>query len=647
MAFARAPILAALFAAALVAVAAPPASAAPCDAPVTSEVACENSKPGSPESEWGVNGTGDDSIRGYSTQMSVDAGETVSFKVKTGASAYSIDIYRLGYYDGDGARRWDTILPSAPLPQTQPACITQASTGNYDCGTWNVSASWDVPDEAVSGVYVARLERTDTGGASLIPFVVRDDSGTADIAFQTNDATWAAYNPYGGNSLYQCTNDACPPGEPLGYKGAYAVSYNRPFTTVGFEGPVLFHNEYSMIRFMEANGYDMSYLANVDTHRRGHLLLNHKVFMTSGHDEYWSRTQWDNIEAARDAGVHLAFFSGNLAFWKTRWEPSIAGGQQDRTVVSYKDTHFDAAVDPVEWTGTWRDNRFSTQEPENSLTGLLFKVNSSSTSITVPSTFRDLRLWRNTTVEQLEDGESEMLADDILGYEFDEDIDNGFRPTGLFRLSSTHVTNVQVFTDYGSTLENGGSAHHTITMYRAASGAPVFKTGTIQWAWGLDTYSVPGNPPPNRTQQQMMLNLFADMDSQPATPLPGLVVTGPSTDTAPPSSQIGSLPAAVADGDSVTITGTATDAGGGVVAGVEVSTDGGATWHPATGTSSWSYSWKAHGSTATTIRSRAVDDSGNIETPGAGVSVGVSCPCSLFANADTPTVVDTGDPNAS
>src|ERR687892_1816889 len=134
MAFARAPILAALFAAALVAVAAPPASAAPCDAPVTSEVACENSKPGSPESEWGVNGIGDDSIRGYATQMSIDAGQTVSFKIKTGASAYTIEIYRLGYYGGDGARRWATISPSAALPQTQPACLSDPSTGLYDCG---------------------------------------------------------------------------------------------------------------------------------------------------------------------------------------------------------------------------------------------------------------------------------------------------------------------------------------------------------------------------------------------------------------------------------------------------------------------------------------------------------------------------------
>ena len=47
--------------------------------------------------------------------------------------------------------------------------------------------------------------------------------------------------------------------------------------------------------------------------------------MSSGHDEYWSGAQRANVEAARDAGVNLAFFSGNEVFWKTRWEPSIDG----------------------------------------------------------------------------------------------------------------------------------------------------------------------------------------------------------------------------------------------------------------------------------------------------------------------------------
>ena len=80
-----------------------------------------------------------------------------------------------------------------------------------------------------------------------------------------------------------------------------------------------------MMRFLEANGYDVSYIVGVDTDRRGASCSNHKVFLSVGHDEYWSGAQRANVEAARDAGVHLAFFSGNEVFWKTRWENSIDG----------------------------------------------------------------------------------------------------------------------------------------------------------------------------------------------------------------------------------------------------------------------------------------------------------------------------------
>ena len=116
--------------------------------------------------------------------------------------------------------------------------------------------------------------------------MVRDDAGGSDVVVQTSDATWQAYNDYGGNSLYRCV--ACPPGNPDGYRPAYAVSYNRPFNTTSV--PSWWRSaEYPLIRFLEANGFDVSYTTNVDSHARGNLLGTHKVFVSSGHDEYWSR----------------------------------------------------------------------------------------------------------------------------------------------------------------------------------------------------------------------------------------------------------------------------------------------------------------------------------------------------------------------
>ena len=155
--------------------------------------------------------------------------------------------------------------------------------------------------------------------------------------------------------------------------------------------------------------------------------------------------------------------------------------------------------------------------------------------------------------------------------------------------------------------------------------------------------------------QQATVNLFADMGAQPAT-LHGRADAPPtaSTDTTAPTSTITSPAggATVGDGAQVTITGTATDAGGGVVAGVEVSTDGGTTWHPATGTTSWTYTWTAHGSAehATISRARSTT-AATSRRPAPASTVNVTCPCSHLGHRRrrppaptraTPTPVEVG-----
>ena len=239
------------------------APADPCAAPVTNPVACENTKPGTPESVWGIDGSGDDTIQGYATSISVNKGDPVSFKIKS-AAQYTIDIYRLGYYQGNGARLMASNITHS-APQTQPACQVTNGTGLIDCGNWSTSATWTVPSTAVSGLYIAYLKRNDTGGDSQITFVVRDDASHSDVLLQTSDETWQAYNRYGGNSLYNCTV-GCPTDAADGYQAAFAVSYNRPFDTAGSSERSWWHSaEYPMIRFLEANGYDISYTSGIDT----------------------------------------------------------------------------------------------------------------------------------------------------------------------------------------------------------------------------------------------------------------------------------------------------------------------------------------------------------------------------------------------
>ena len=403
--------------------AAPAAPIDPCAAPANKIIA-ENCKPGNPSTEWDINGWGDPSIQGFATDISYNLGQTAEFKIQTPSNRYRVDIYRMGYYGGLGARLVGTVRPSAPLPQVQPACLEDWSVRLYDCGNWAVSASWAIPADATSGVHVARLVREDappvgwrvdnapgSGGkpeamphaygalgmgknenalkeprASHIIFIVRDDTSKADVVMQTSDPTWQAYNTYGLGSSYNGLTATGASGGRVAR--ANKVSFNRPFLN-RTSGSVnqFFNAEYALARWLERNGYDTTYFAGVDTDRRGELLTNHKLYISIGHDEYWSGGARKNVEAARDTGVNLAFMSGNEVFWKTRYENSIDGSKTPyRTLVVYKETHSNdtptnelqpgKSIDPTDiWTGTWRESSAFNPEgayPENALTGNRF-----------------------------------------------------------------------------------------------------------------------------------------------------------------------------------------------------------------------------------------------------------------------------------
>jgi hypothetical protein len=142
------------------------------------------------------------------------------------------------------------------------------------------------------------------------------------------------------------------------------------------------------------------------------------------------------------------------------------------------------------------------------------------------------------------------------------------------------------------------------------------------------------------------------MDAQPGSLQSGLIATSKSDDIVPPSTIINS-PAdggTVGSGDRVTITGTAVDSGGGVVAGVEVSVDDGATWHPAAGGAAWSFEWLPGALGTATLRARAIDDSANRDIEGVSATVSVvagRCPCpSIWSATTIPVVLDSQDPSA-
>lgn len=616
-------------------------------------IVCENSKPGSPVEDWySENSWGD--IEGFTTKSSVQPGETLQAKVTSPTSDFRVSIYRLGYYGGLGARKMPTSPTQSFPKKTQDPCLHDSGTGLVDCGNWTTNVSWTVPSDAVSGVYLLMLDQLDNNGFMPYPFVVGSSSSHSDILVQTSDQTWQAYNDWGGQSLYQG-------GGPALDGRAYKVSYNRPLRTAGDNG--IFSTEFPMIQFLERNGYDVSYAASVDVTNSASLLLNHKVFMSSGHDEYWNQGQWDHVSAARTAGVNLAFFSGNEVFWRTRFEPSIASGAAaDRTLVCYKSTKLsqtppNGTADPSgQWTGTWADTDgagHGGNKPQNQLTGTLFSVNGyRSDAITVPAAYKDLRLWRGiSAINNLQSGQSATLTAGSLGYEWDSDAENSVRPAGAVAFSSTtiSITNDTLLLDpdHGNNYGNGVATHSLMAYRDQTSKALVFGAGTVQWAWGLSTFHSGPTSTEDKKMQQATVNILADMSAQPVTLMAGLTLAAKSTDTTGPTVTVTS-PAAnstVPLLSPVNVTGTVADSGGGRVGRVEISVDGGTTWKPANGLGTWSYTWTPTTQGAATIKVRASDDSLNIG-PVASLSVTVGaqqCPCTAFPSSAEPTNADSFD----
>ena len=241
----------------------------------------------------------------------------------------------------------DLATTVAPAPARSPRCSRrrrcrrfnrrarpEPTSGLVDCGNWSVSASWAVPASAVSGIYIAKPTRQDApiGGPVTSCSSSATTRGRPTCCSRPPTPRGRRTTATAATACIAAARSAMP-ARPTACPGRAAkVSYNRPFDTRVTAPSFLFSAEYPMVRFLEANGYNVKYLV-----RRRHRSIRRqsdgrpdqrnkpKVFISVGHDEYWSGAQRTNVENARDAGVNLAFFSGNEMYWKTRWEPSIDG----------------------------------------------------------------------------------------------------------------------------------------------------------------------------------------------------------------------------------------------------------------------------------------------------------------------------------
>jgi hypothetical protein len=482
-------------------------------------IVLENQQPGT--TDWQITnqslGQTNNDIEAYASAPSVNRGGAITFYINTGTQplSYQMDIYRMGYYEGKGGRLMQAVgvLPG----QSQSPCqVTEPATRLVSC-SWSPSHTLNVPANWASGFYVAKLTRQNTGSQTYIWFVVRNDSSTADIVFKSSFNTFQAYNFYGGYCLYAFCTSPNPNNQR-----AYKVSFNRPFSqTLGdlpFNNNSFFVYEYPMIRWLESQGYDMSYITDLDSHTSPQLINSHRVLMDAGHDEYWSLEMRNNITSARDNGVNLAFLSANSAYWRVRFEPDSAGNP-NRVMICYKQ---DFALDPSATTlgATTRFRDPPNNLPENALLGVMyigdfdfFSPASKAGDFTVTNSthpyFANTGLQNGGTLKEL------------VGYEWDAIVNNGFSPANLEQLSATPVI---ATTSPNETQFPLGAQISNATRYVAGSGARVFAVGSIQWSWGLDDYSLYNFPSRvDLRAQQITVNFLKDMQTIPQTRSAGLV----------------------------------------------------------------------------------------------------------------------------
>jgi len=498
-----------------------PAPSTPIDVPApdvppaaASIIALENAKQGS--SAWPLaNPALNHEIEGYASLTSVNRGGDIDIFVNTSAATYNVDVYRMGYYGGAGARLMKSFANVARQAQPLP-CLNPDNVIECD---WNASLRLNIPvavtdprsaDYWASGIYLAKLT-TNTAPVkdSYVIFVVRDDARAATYVQQLAMSTYQAYNFWGGKSLYTGC-ETHPDGWNCagGVLPASTVSFNRPYgpganaaSAPGVGAGEFLTNvqparaaynisnagwDYNMLRWVEKQGYDIKYISSLDLHENSAVLRQAKAFISVGHDEYYSKVMWDRLVESRAAGINLAFFAANQIFWQVRFVDGAYGAsKKNRIMICYR-----GGGDPV------TDNNLTTNQnrylgrPEASLLGNQYITDPVVGDITISNAGH----WLFAQTGAVNGG----LLNGLLGYEVNSYVD-GISPPQTKKLASSPF------------IFNSANMTSDVTYYVDQSSSQVFSTGSMQWTWGLDGY-IPGNLRADYTSpvaQALTANVFA------------------------------------------------------------------------------------------------------------------------------------------
>jgi hypothetical protein len=453
----------------------------------------ENALPGT--TAWQARAGGDISL--YGSQIAVAPGDRVDLHVST-AYRYRLTVYRLGWYAGAGARLIACVPACDDDKQGQLQRMPTLPEGPAS-GAPPVSAGWPVTDSIrtdegwTSGYYLTEAVLTSGPDAGLVAttfFIVRDLQRPvgSSILVQVPVNTWEAYNRWGGKSLYDFYGPR-----------AYRVSFDRPFGDMA-QTPMWW--EIQLVRFLEREGYDVSYQTDLDTDRNPGSLLRHRAVLVAGHDEYWTSAMREAFDTALAKGTNLAFMGSNDGYWRIKY------ADDRRTIFGYKSLY-----DPVQALANKTAMFREIGRPECMLMGVLHQF------LVVQPGALDYAVTDAGAADAWLAGTGFAPGDTITGVVGREhDVINPF-PASCF-----HPGLTVLFHYDGHGIDQNGDA----VRFTAPSGARVFASGAQQFAWALDAWRSDGTlfpEPPTKPWrgvpvdprlQQFMRNALDDLTRPPA-----------------------------------------------------------------------------------------------------------------------------------
>ena len=430
----------------------------------------ENDKPGT--TAWEIHGA-HGGISGFASQVYAQQGQKVTLYVSTTGPEFRAEAFRMGYYQGKGAR---LVWESGPAPgRDQPACPVTTGTNMVACDDWTPSLTFTVTPAFVQGDYLIKLVGPGHQ-QSYVPLTIWDPASTATYVVKNDVFTWQAWNYYGGYDYYQ-GQGSCPAYVYPLCSRSRVVSYDRPYAAENGSGNFL-GLEYPLVRWAEQHGLDVTYATDLTVQEHPGYLVRHKVLLSLGHDECWSYGEREAAVTAYDKGMNIVFFAASPVLRHVRTQSSPLG--PDRELVDYRDSAadpLDGTGNPMEVTGNeWANPPSSWPEYDfvgDAYSGFLepglhagFKVADASAWIFAGTGLHDGDIVPGviaSDVDQFDQGDGQPANDQIFGHS-PISLSQGQHNTNSWFSDMTYYTN-------------------------ASTGAGVLDTGTNNWIPALDDHS--------------------------------------------------------------------------------------------------------------------------------------------------------------